>query len=97
MQGPIYKFHRLRVTEAFYALTQDERDALLAKIGELQVQHGVKTIATCDSSWHDERWMRFGLEEFPDMQTVVTYNAALLALGLFRYVDGETMLGTAAA
>ena len=37
MQGPIYKFYRLRPTEAFYALTQAERDALLAKIGELQV------------------------------------------------------------
>ena len=96
MQGPIYKFYRLRATEAFYALTQAERDALLAKIGELQVQHGVKTIVTCNSSWHDERWMNFGLEEFPDMQTVVNYTAALLDLGLFRYVDSETMLGTAA-
>ena len=40
--------------------------------------------------------MNFGLEEFPDMQTVVNYNAALLALDLFRYVESETMLGTAA-
>lgn len=41
--------------------------------------------------------MNSGLEEFPDMQAVANYNAALLALGLFRYVDSETMLGTAAA
>jgi hypothetical protein len=97
MQGPIYKFYRLRPTAALYALTQAERDAILAKIGELQAQHGVKTIVTCDTSWNDERWMNFGLEEFPDMQTVVNYNAALVALGLFRYVESETMLGTAAA
>ena len=97
MQGPIYKFYRLRPTEAFYALTQAERDALLAKVRELQVQHGVKTIVTCNSAWNDERWMNFGLEEFPDMQTVVDYTAALNALNLLRYVDSETMLGTTAA
>lgn len=78
-------------------LTQAERDALLAKIGELRAQHGIKPIVTCNSAWNDERWASFGLEEFPDMQTVVDYTAALTALNLFRYVDSETMLGTAAA
>jgi hypothetical protein len=97
MQGPIYKFYRLRTTEAFYGLTQAEKDAILAKLGELQAQHGVKTIVTCNTAWNNERWQSFGLEEFPDMQTVANYNAALLAMDLFRYVDSETMLGTAAA
>ena len=31
------------------------------------------------------------------MQTVADYTAALTALNLFRYVDSETRLGTAAA
>ncbi len=95
MQGPIYKFYRLRPTEAFYALSQAERDALLTKLGELRTQQGVKAIVDCNSAWHDERWSSFGLEEFPDMQAVANHTAPLLALDLFRYIESETMLGTA--
>jgi hypothetical protein len=96
MQGPIYKFFRIRMTEAYYVLSQAEKDAMLARLDELRQQHGVKSIVNCNTSWHDERWVYFGLEEFPDMQVVANYNTALQAMELFRYIDSETMLGTAA-
>jgi hypothetical protein len=94
MQGPIYKFYRLRTTEAFYALSQAEKDALLEKLNDLRTQHGGKRIVHCSSAWSNERWRAFGLEEFPDMQAVANHTVALLALDMFRCVESETMLGT---
>ena len=44
--------------------------------------------------------MYYCFRSFPDCnspQRRDLYNAALLALDLFRYVESETMLGTAAA
>ena len=95
MEGPIYKFYRFRLTEAYYQLSQSERDNLEAKAEEFAKQFGIKQIIFCNSSWSNERWSAFGLEEFPDMATVQRHNAALLEADWFRYIETETMLGTA--
>ena len=95
MEGPIYKFYRVRWTEAYYQLSQTERDSLLAKIGEMGKQFGVKLVVLCDSAWSNERWTAFGVEEFPDMATVQKHNAALAKVDRFCYIECETMLGTA--
>lgn len=95
MNGPIYKFFRVRWTAAWYHLSQAERDAMLAKIGDLGKQYGVKQMLVCNSSWSNEGWSGFGVEEYPDMDTLYKHNAALLEAEWFQYFDSETMLGTA--
>ena len=95
MNGPIYKFFRLRPTTAWYQLSKAEQDAVMAKIGDLEKQFGVKVLQVCNSSWSNERWTAFGVEEYPDVESVRKHDAAIRELGWFRYVDAETMLGTA--
>jgi hypothetical protein len=95
MQGPIYKFFRVRWTEAYYQLNPEERQALFTKIENISKEQGVKTLALCNSNWSNERWDGFGVEEFSDMEALVKHNAALAAAEWFRYIDAETMLGTA--
>jgi hypothetical protein len=97
MEGPIYKFYRVRFIEAWYQLSQAEKDNLMAKGEELSKQFGGKLLTLCNSSWSNERWTAFGIEEYPDMASVQKHNAALAQLDWFRYIDCETMLGTAMA
>ena len=95
MNGPIFKFFRLRWTSAWYELGKAEQDAVMAKNSDLRQQFGIKMTLLCNSSWSNERWMAFGVEEFPDMDSVHKHSAALQELEWFRYIDSETMLGTA--
>ena len=55
MDGPIYVFFRARLTEAWYQLSQTEREDLLAKIVELGMPFGLKRIVNCNSRWSNER------------------------------------------
>lgn len=95
MQGPIYKFFRARWSEAYYQLSSAEREALMAKSEATIAELGIKRILLCDTSWHGEEWMVFGVEEFPDMEAHRKHTAALNAIDWFRYLHSETMLGTA--
>jgi hypothetical protein len=95
MDGPIYVFFRARFTAAWYQLSQTEKDNLLAENDALGKQFGYKQLIMCNSRWSNERWYGFGVEEFPNMATFQKYNVALEESGWFRYVDSETMLGTA--
>ena len=95
MDGPIYVFFRFRWTAAWYQLSPTEQDALQAKIGDLGPRFGSTTFLIYKSSWSNERWFAFGVQEFPDVQSVQKYSAALEELGWLRYIDSETMLGTA--
>lgn len=93
--GPIYKFFRVRMTEAFYQLSPAERQAMLEKIEEIGNQGGVKRVILCQSSWSNEQWDVFGVEEFADIEAVQQHQTALGAVDWLRYIESETMLGTA--
>ncbi len=95
MEGPIYKFFRVQWTEAGYQLGQAGRDNLLAKEAELRQQLGIKNVVLCNSFWSDERWAAYGVHEYADIEAVRKHNAGMVALDLFRYLESETMLGTA--
>jgi hypothetical protein len=94
MEGPIYKFFRVRWTQAGHQLSPAERNELLAKEGELRNQLGLKNLVLCDSGWSNELWMAFGVHEYPNMDAVVKHYQGMLAIDLFRYMDSESMMGT---
>jgi hypothetical protein len=95
MSGSIYKFFRARPTEAFYQLNAAERQALLDKNEQIGKEMGLKQNAPYECTWGNERWAFFGIQEYPDLETLLKYEAALEAMDWFRYVEAETMLGTA--
>ncbi len=94
MEGPIYKFFRVRWTDAWYQLSAAERNERFAKEAELREQLGVKNLAFCDPGWNNESWSLCGVHEYPSMDAVQKHYQGMVALGLFRYMESETMLGT---
>jgi hypothetical protein len=95
MAGPIYKMFRARWKEPWFALTQEEQDALTTKVQAALEQVGGKSLVFCDSSWSSEQWWGFGVEEFPDLEAVQQHTKLLQDLNWMRYVESETLLGTA--
>ncbi|HWQ12083.1 MAG TPA: DUF6616 family protein [Roseiflexaceae bacterium] len=94
MATPIYKVFLARPTEAWYALPKAQQDELLAKVNTALESVGGRRLAICDSSWASEQYQVFGLEEFPDIEAVQRFHAALNEFSWLRYVDTITTLGT---
>src|SRR5512134_580215 len=94
MTGPIYKMFRTEPKEAWFQLSKEQQDALLARIEEARKSVGGKVMVFCDSSWNSEKWLYWGVEEFPGMEAVQEFTRCLMELDWFRYIDSEILLGT---
>jgi hypothetical protein len=95
MAGPVYKMFRARWKEAWFALSEEEQKTLGAKVVDALKQAGGKEVIFCNSSWSSEQWWAFGVEEFPDLEAVQQHTKLLEELNWMRYVEAETLLGTA--
>ena len=94
MTGPIYKMWRVGGKEAWYQLSKDEQDGLFAKVDEARKSVGGKALMLCDSSWVSERWLFWGMEEFPSVEAEQEFARCLVELNWFRYVESDMLLGT---
>ena len=94
MAGPVYKLFLADGLEAWYQLSQEERDNLWAKNEKAFEEVGGKRLVLCDSRWSSEQWDVFGVEVFPDIEAEQKYAKALEDLNWFRYVKSMTFLGT---
>jgi hypothetical protein len=83
-----------RMKEAWFQLSKDEQDALFAKIDEAMKSVGGTSMLMCDSSWASEKWLTWGVEEFPSLEAMQEYAGRLVELNWFRYCEAETLLGT---
>ena len=94
MAEPIYKVFMGRFLEPWYQLSEDERKGFIAKLDEALEKAGGKRPIICDSSWSSDQWLIAGVEEFPNIESVQNYMAAVNELKLFRYVESTSVLGT---
>ncbi|MBN1583296.1 MAG: hypothetical protein JXA89_21480 [Anaerolineae bacterium] len=94
MAEPIYKFWMSRPTEAWYQLSEEEKNAHMAQSQEALHKVGGKTMIQCSPVWSNQEWLLCGVEEFPDMDAVQKHAELLFAIDHFRYLDGKSMLGT---
>ena len=94
MAGPIYKMFYARPKEVWFQLSKEQQDALFEKITEAMKSVGGTSMLVCDSSWNSEKWVFWGVEEYPNMEAVQEYARSLNELNWFRYVDSEILLGT---
>ena len=95
MAQPVYKLWRGRFTEAWYQLSADEQQSLMAKVEQTLAQAGGKELVICSSGWADEYWQVFGVEEFPSLEAAQHHHQALQTLNWYRYIESTTTLGTA--
>ncbi len=94
MAGSIYKAWGGKLTEAWYQLSTEEQESLLAKVNEVREKVGGKLVIICNSSWASEERQYFGVEEFPDIEAVQKHTELLNELNLMMYVDSSSVLGT---
>jgi hypothetical protein len=94
MEGPIYKLSMVRPKEAWYRMSQDQRNAYLAKIEDVRREARSKSLLICQSLWSNERWALFGVEEFPDLNSLIKQTELLFDMGHYHLINGFTILGT---
>ena len=93
MANPVYQLYTARFTEAWYHLSQEKRDQLVAKQGESLQKAGGKNIVFAESVWSNEKWQFFGVNEFPDLEALQAHTARLIEIEWFRYLDSHVILG----
>ena len=81
-------------TEAWYGLSEEERDRLWAKVKEIDERAGGKWQLLCNSRWADEEVFDWGVLEYPDMESYRKKVAELEQLAWWRYFSAKTILGT---
>ena len=91
---PIYKLYKLRWTDAWYQLSEEEQKTLLDKVVAVCDRVGGHKIVDCKAGWASESWHFFGVEEYPNMDSVQEHRRLLEELDWFRYIDSDSMLGT---
>lgn len=94
MAEPIYKFFMGRFLEAWYQLSKEEQNSLTAKLNEALEKAGGKRLILCNPNWSSDQWSFAGVEEFPNIDAVQKYMAALNELNWFRYCESTNVLGT---
>ena len=95
MAGAVHKAFRVSFAEAWYQLSKDEQQGVLAKVNAALEQVGGKSLVFCDSSWSSEEWQFFGVEVFPSVEAVQKHSELLGAIDWHRYIKSSTLLGTA--
>ena len=95
MAQAVYKMFYARMKEAWYQLSKEEQNLLFEKLEAALKQVGGKSVITCDSTWSSEKWLFWGVEEFPSIEAIQEHAKLLGDLNWFRYCDSETLLGAA--
>ncbi len=95
MAKPIYKLYLGKPKPSWFKLSKDEQDKLLAKLRALLEKAGGKSLLTCNCNWASEQWAYFGLEEFPDIESVQKHTELLAESNWpFELTDSFSILGT---
>jgi hypothetical protein len=90
----IYKFWRIkRWTEVWIQLTEEEQHRVFAQIQENLENVGGKWLLRCRCSWANEKYSSWGVNEYPSLEAAIEDGENLHKMGLWRYVESESMLG----
>lgn len=94
MAQPIYKYFQGAMTEAWYQLSTEEQQALLAQVDAKLAEVGGKSVVMCDASWAAEPVQFWGVEVYPDIEAVQKVSQFHMEINWFRYVNSQSLLGT---
>ena len=92
MSSPVYNIYLARGTAYSYSLDEAGRNKIMQIPGPLQASLGVKSIVVANCFW-SSRWQIFGIEEFPDIDSYLHYDAKLQEAEWHRYIKAENYIG----
>jgi hypothetical protein len=98
MSQKIYKLCLIRgYTEAYYQLSDEEKNQLMEKVGEAIEKAGAKMATPYfNSRWSNDKYMIFFTMEYPNIEAAMADTEGVEKAELFRYLISETILGTEA-
>ena len=93
MEQPVYKVWMMKYTDAWYKLTQEEKQAFEAKNAEALKSVGGELVMVRMCVWASDEWLGWGVEKFPNMEAAQAYAMALFALNHYQYIQSTSYLG----
>ena len=98
MSQKIYKLCLIRgYTEAYYQLSQEEKNKLFEKIGQVIEKAGAKMATPYyNARWSNDKYMTFFTMEYPNIEAAMADTDGVEKAELFRYLISETILGVEA-
>jgi hypothetical protein len=94
MAQPIYKLYMFKPTEAWYQLSDKEKENFKAQLKEALKKVKGKEIISCFSGWNSEQYLSWGVERFPNIEAAQKHHAILVSINWFRYAESNSYLGT---
>ena len=94
MAETIYQLFVMKPAEAWYQLSKEEQERLLAKQNESLEKSGGKYIVFAESTWSNEEWMYFGVHQYPNCEALQEHTKRLEEHQWFRYIISKVILGT---
>ena len=82
-----------RFTEAWYQLSEEGKNSLMARILAINEGSGAEFPVACDCSWSSGQWSLFGIVEISDIEALQQRSKLLNEADLLRYVERMTVLG----
>lgn len=94
-QTPVYRLYLSRTVQTAHLIPPDERAEMLARTQETAHLAGVRPLLSAYIRWNSESWDYFGIERFPDTETLIRYSQFLTEIGWYRVTESVSYLGTA--
>src|SRR5512133_1579509 len=66
---------------------QDELGELTQQVNEMARRAGILTVLNAYMRWNNEGWEYFGIERFPNMETLIGYSQFLSSAGWYRLTE----------
>ena len=93
MSTPIQMLYLIKRKEAWYQLSDEEKNRIGKQTLDVTIRAGGKRILICDATWSSGDWEFFEVTEFPDMAAVQKRIELYERIDLFRYYQISSLLG----
>jgi len=80
--------------KSWYELSEEEHESLSGKMNQAFEEVGGKRPVFADCSWSTPDYEMFGVEEFPSIEALRQYMAALREMGFSQHMEETYVIGT---
>lgn len=95
VEEAVYRVYFSRPAPQAHLVPPQQGKEIYTHMEETARMLGVKGLLSAYMRWNDEGWEYFGLERFPDLETLVSYSQYLTQIGWYRLTEAVSYLATA--
>jgi hypothetical protein len=94
MSNPIHMLYLIKRKEAWYQLSDEERNVIGEQTVQATIRAGGKRLIVCDATWSSSDCEFFELTEFPEIAAAQKRIELYEQVDMFRYYEISTILGS---